>query len=95
MYIYCYQDFPGYDWWVELYTPLSSISIKFIFISESIGGHGAFWLFGVVCVIALFFVIVYVPETQGKTLEDIERKMMGRVRRMSSVANIKPLSFNM
>ncbi|XP_061399774.1 facilitated trehalose transporter Tret1 isoform X1 [Musca vetustissima] len=62
---------------------------------ESIGGHGAFWLFGVVCVIALFFVIVYVPETQGKTLEDIERKMMGRVRRMSSVANIKPLSFNM
>jgi facilitated trehalose transporter len=46
-------------------------------------------------VVALFFVIFYVPETQGKSLEDIERKMMGRVRRMSSMANIKPLSFNM
>jgi facilitated trehalose transporter len=60
-----------------------------------IGSHYTFWLFGVICVVALFFVIIYVPETQGKSLEDIERKMMGRVRRMSSVANIKPLSFNM
>ncbi|KAH8325211.1 hypothetical protein KR074_010489 [Drosophila pseudoananassae] len=62
---------------------------------DVMGAHGAFWLFGVICFIGLFFVILYVPETQGKTLEDIERKMMGRVRRMSSVANIKPLSFNM
>ncbi|EDW77093.1 uncharacterized protein Dwil_GK22112, isoform A [Drosophila willistoni] len=62
---------------------------------DVIGSYGAFWLFGAICFIGLFFVIIYVPETQGKTLEDIERKMMGRVRRMSSVANIKPLSFNM
>ncbi|XP_023158440.1 facilitated trehalose transporter Tret1 isoform X2 [Ceratitis capitata] len=62
---------------------------------DTMGTHGAFWLFGSICVVGLFFVIFCVPETQGKTLEDIERKMMGRVRRMSSVANIKPLSFNM
>lgn len=68
--------------------------LLFIFI-VSIGSSGAFWLFGAFCVVSLFFVIFYVPETQGQTLEDIERKMMGRVRRMSSVANIKPLSFNM
>ncbi|CAD7078271.1 unnamed protein product [Hermetia illucens] len=64
-------------------------------LNASIGTHGSFWMFGSICLIGLFFVIFYVPETQGKTLEDIERKMMGRVRRMSSVANIKPLSFNM
>jgi facilitated trehalose transporter len=46
-------------------------------------------------VVALLFVIFYVPETQGKSLEDIERKMMGPVRRMSSVANMRPMSFNM
>nr|B4KR05.2 RecName: Full=Facilitated trehalose transporter Tret1 [Drosophila mojavensis] len=62
---------------------------------DVMGAHGAFWMFGAICFVGLFFVIFYVPETQGKTLEDIERKMMGRVRRMSSVANIKPLSFNM
>lgn len=64
-------------------------------ITDVMGAHGAFWMFGAICFVGLFFVIIYVPETQGKTLEDIERKMMGRVRRMSSVANIKPLSFNM
>ncbi|XP_058125935.1 facilitated trehalose transporter Tret1 [Anopheles ziemanni] len=64
-------------------------------ISASLGMSGAFWMFGSVSLVGLLFVILYVPETQGKSLEDIERKMMGRVRRMSSVANIKPLSFNM
>lgn len=60
-----------------------------------IGNHGAFWFFGSVCLVGLFFVIYCVPETQGKSLEDIERKMMGPVRRMSSVANLRPMSFNM
>ncbi|XP_055619259.1 facilitated trehalose transporter Tret1 isoform X2 [Toxorhynchites rutilus septentrionalis] len=71
------------------------VTKTFADIVSSMGTHGAFWMFGSVCVVGLFFVIFYVPETQGKSLEDIERKMMGRVRRMSSVANIKPLSFNM
>lgn len=31
-----------------------------------IGNHGAFWFFGSICVIGLFFSIFYVPETQGK-----------------------------
>lgn len=60
-----------------------------------IGLGGVFIMFCAICVVGLFFVIFCVPETQGKSLEDIERKMMGRVRRMSSVANIRPLSFNM
>ncbi|XP_054736658.1 facilitated trehalose transporter Tret1 isoform X2 [Anastrepha obliqua] len=71
------------------------VTKTFLDMLETMGAHGAFWLFGSICVVGLFFVILYVPETQGKTLEDIERKMMGRVRRMSSLANMKPLSFNM
>ena len=55
-----------------------------------LGTHGTFWLFGVVCLTGLFFVIFWVPETQGKTLEDIEKKLTGQVRRMSSIANLKP-----
>jgi len=58
------------------------------------GAHGAFWLFGAICIVGLFFVIIFVPETRGKSLEEIERKMMGRVP-MSSVVNIKPFPFNM
>ncbi|XP_075238550.1 facilitated trehalose transporter Tret1-like isoform X2 [Lycorma delicatula] len=62
-----------------------------------LGQHGAFWMFAIVCLVGLVFVIISVPETQGKSLEDIERNLTGgdkvpvrTVRRMSSIANLKP-----
>lgn len=36
-----------------------------------------FWLYGAFCVVLLIFVAVFVPETKGKTLEQIERHWMG------------------
>ncbi|GBP39807.1 Facilitated trehalose transporter Tret1 [Eumeta japonica] len=61
-------------------------------IIDGIGPYGAFWLFGAICMVGLVFVVVRVPETRGKSLEQIENKMTGRrARRMSSIANIKPL----
>ena len=38
-----------------------------------LGAHGVFWLFGAVLVSSVAFVYFLVPETRGKTLEDIER----------------------
>jgi MFS family permease len=35
-----------------------------------------FWLYGAFCVVLLVFVGAYVPETKGKTLEEIERHWM-------------------
>jgi SP family xylose:H+ symportor-like MFS transporter len=32
-----------------------------------------FWLYGAFCIILLVFVGRYVPETKGKTLEEIEK----------------------
>lgn len=56
-----------------------------------IGQHGTFCLFGVICVVGLIFVILFVPETSGRSLEEIERGLTGvPVRRMSAVANMKP-----
>lgn len=64
-------------------------------IIDAIGPAGTFWLFGSISFIGLFFVVICVPETRGKSLEQIETKMTGRTngrtRRMSSIANIKPL----
>ena len=42
-------------------------------LQSSLGPHGAFWLFASILVVSLFFVFFFVPETQGKTLDDIER----------------------
>lgn len=61
-------------------------------IIDGIGPCGTFWLFGSICFVGLFFVILFVPETRGKSLEQIENKLTGRkARRMSSIANIKPV----
>lgn len=80
---------------VSFYNSLSESITQLELFTGAIGNSGAFWFFGCVCVVGLFFVIFYVPETQGKSLEDIERRMMGPVRRMSSVANLRPMSFNL
>ncbi|XP_065166146.1 facilitated trehalose transporter Tret1-like isoform X3 [Atheta coriaria] len=60
----------------------------FLNIIELVGTHGTFWLFSLFVLGSLVFIYLWVPETRGKSLEDIERKF---ARRMSSVANLKPL----
>lgn len=68
------------------------VTLTFEGIMAGIGQHNGYWMFASVCLAGLFFVIFWVPETQGKSLEDIEKKLTGqRIRRMSSVANLKPL----
>jgi len=57
------------------------------------GTHGALWLFAAICIVGLFFVIFFVPETKGKSLEEIERAVTGR--RTSGVANMKPMPSTM
>ncbi len=37
--------------------------------------HGfPFWLYGAMCVVLVIFVLIFVPETKGKTLEEIEKR---------------------
>ncbi|XP_076246155.1 trehalose transporter 1 isoform X2 [Calliopsis andreniformis] len=55
------------------------------------GAYGAFWLFGTIVLVGFIFVIICVPETRGRSLEEIEKRFTGPVRRMSAVANMKPM----
>lgn len=40
------------------------------------GFSGAFYVYGGVCVLAIIFIAKLVPETKGKTLEEIQAMMM-------------------
>lgn len=61
-------------------------------IVSAIGPGCTFWIFAGFCVFSMIFIVLCVPETQGKSLQDIERNLAGlKVRRMSSVANLKPM----
>jgi SP family galactose:H+ symporter-like MFS transporter len=49
------------------------VSITFLTLIDAVGKPGAFWLYAFLGVLALLFCWSLVPETNGKTLEQIER----------------------
>lgn len=42
------------------------------FLERSLGNAGAFFTYGAICLAGAVFVILCVPETRGRTLEEIE-----------------------
>lgn len=45
-------------------------------LSASLGQAGTFWIYAGICLIGTCFIYFYVPETKGKTLEQIERELV-------------------
>ena len=54
-------------WTFDLVISLTTLSLV-----SSLGAGGAFWLFAFINLLAFGFVWRYVPETRGRTLEQIE-----------------------
>jgi len=42
------------------------------YLTEKFNNGFAYWIYGVMSLLAMFFIIKYVPETKGKTLEEME-----------------------
>lgn len=53
------------------------VTLLFPVMLEGLGEPVSFWIFTAWCVVSLIFVIVIVPETKGKSLEQIEETWMG------------------
>ena len=43
---------------------------------DGLGMHGVFWLYGVICVLGFAYIFIKLPETKGKSLEQIERELV-------------------
>eukprot|EP01095_Lingulamoeba_sp_RSL-Kostka_P012870 TRINITY_DN5196_c0_g1_i1.p1 TRINITY_DN5196_c0_g1~~TRINITY_DN5196_c0_g1_i1.p1 ORF type:complete len:518 (-),score=164.85 TRINITY_DN5196_c0_g1_i1:25-1578(-) len=48
------------------------VSVSFLSLIELIGSAGSYFLYLIISIVALAFVIFFVPETKGKSLEEIE-----------------------
>jgi sugar porter (SP) family MFS transporter len=48
------------------------VSLTFLSLIETVGPSSSFWLYGLLSVLAWVFCYVFVPETKGRTLEEIE-----------------------
>lgn len=51
------------------------VAQSFLSLTQAIGTSWTFLLFGVISVVALFFVIIYVPETKGLPIEEVEKML--------------------
>jgi SP family arabinose:H+ symporter-like MFS transporter len=55
--------------WVSTFI----VAQTFPMLNEGIGASNTFWIYAAVSLFGLFFVMFLVPETKGKTLEEIEQ----------------------
>ncbi|KAF8408849.1 hypothetical protein HHK36_004918 [Tetracentron sinense] len=55
------------------------VAQSFLSLTEAIGTSWTFLIFGLISVVALFFVLIYVPETKGLPIEEVEKMLEQRV----------------
>ncbi|MBN2476277.1 MAG: sugar porter family MFS transporter [Pirellulales bacterium] len=61
---------------VSLWIACFIVSQTVPWMLKHFGHASTFWVYAVMCVISFVFVSMFVPETKGKTLEEIERSWM-------------------
>lgn len=51
------------------------LTYTFPILNEAVGASGTFWLYGGICLAGFFFIRAKLPETKGKTLEELEKEL--------------------
>jgi len=59
--------------WIACFVLTSSFPI----LNNGLGAAGTFWIYAAICVLGFTFIIKRLPETKGKTLEEIEIDLLG------------------
>ena len=52
------------------------LTYTFPLLNAKLGSAGTFWLYGAICAAGFVFILAKLPETKGKTLEQIERELV-------------------
>ena len=50
------------------------LTYTFPMLNQGLGAYGTFWLYGLICVFGFVFIKMMLPETKGKSLEEIEKE---------------------
>ena len=58
-----------------LWSACFVLTYTFPILNNSFGAYGTFWLYGIICLAGFLFILKYLPETKGKTLEKIEEEL--------------------
>ena len=55
--------------WIGTFT----LTLTFPALIDALGGAITFWIYGAICVFGFIFMFIILPETKGKTLEELEQ----------------------
>jgi MFS transporter, SP family, arabinose:H+ symporter len=59
-----------------LWVGCFALTYSFPSLNSKLGAAGTFWIYGVICVAGFLFMFLRLPETKGKSLEQIERELV-------------------
>ncbi len=54
------------------------LTLTFPVLKKGLGRAATFWIYAAICAAGFVFVLLRLPETKGKTLEEIESKLVGQ-----------------
>lgn len=59
----------------SLWSACFVLTYTFPLLNKGLGAYGTFWLYGIICLAGFIFIKKYLPETKGKSLEEIEEEL--------------------
>lgn len=58
--------------WVACFV----LTYTFPLLNASLGAAGTFWVYAAICLVGFVFIALKLPETKGKSLEEIEKELV-------------------
>ena len=59
-----------------LWVGSATLTYTFPLLNVALGSYGTFWIYSAVCLAGFLFVCMKLPETKGKSLEELEKEMI-------------------
>jgi SP family sugar porter-like MFS transporter len=61
-----------------LWIGSSTLTYTFPLLNQSLGSYGTFWIYALVCGLGFMFFLLRLPETKGKSLEQLEKELIDK-----------------
>ena len=61
---------------VALWLASFLLTYTFPLLNDAFGASGTFWLYGIICIYGFLFIYKKLPETKGRSLEEIEKELV-------------------
>jgi SP family sugar porter-like MFS transporter len=60
----------------SLWSACFVLTYTFPLLNKLLKASGTFWLYGIICIFGFIFILKKLPETKGKSLEEIEQELV-------------------